>query len=130
MPGIILLVDDQAEFREIFSIKLASAGFHVEVADGGEHAVEIAKRIIPDLILMDVEMPGTSGVDALLKIKADPVTKNVRVIFLTNLGDPQQDWQKLNSRISREIGAAGYIKKTENLDVLVQKVKDFLALPV
>lgn len=55
---LILIVDDEENFREIFSAKLTAAGFRTETADGGEAAIAKAVIVKPDLILMDVKMPG------------------------------------------------------------------------
>jgi|SRR3989344_5578417 len=127
-PSLILVVDDEADFREIFSVKLTGAGFHVETATNGEEAIQKAASLAPSLILLDMQMPGLNGVDVLLALKKNPETAGIKVVFLTNLGDPRStgDGAGSEEHFSREIGAAGYIKKTEDLDVLLERVKAFL----
>lgn len=124
---LILIIDDDPAFREIFSIKLSASGFRMETADSGEDGIKKAKSLKPDLILLDVKMPGLTGPDTLIKLKEDPETANIRVVFLTSLGDPWTEAQAINKRLSKEFGALGYIKKTEDLDTLVEKVRAFLA---
>ena len=123
---LILIVDDEADFREIFSAKLTSVGYRIETADDGMQAIERAKELKPDLILMDMRMPNLTGAEALLKLKDDPITKNIKVLFLSNLGDPQPEMQEINRRFAEQVGAIGYLKKTDDLEVLVSKVSAVL----
>lgn len=120
---LVLLVDDELDFLEIFSTRLRSAGFRVETAKNGEEAISRAKALTPDLILMDIKMPGIDGVQTMLKLKDDPATKDAKVLFLTNLGDPQAEMQKVNDRFSREVGAVGYMKKIDDLETLTARVR-------
>ncbi len=123
---LILIVDDESAFLEIFSAKLTASGFRVETAKDGEDGFNKAKFIKPDLVLMDVKMPVLDGAGTLLKLRNDPETKNIRVVFLTNLGDPSMDIQEINRKFSKELGAQGYIRKTDDLAALADKVKAFL----
>ena len=124
-PPLILVVDDEENFREIFSIKLNSLGFRVETAEDGRQAIQKAKNLKPDLILMDVRMPVMDGIEAATKLKEDTTTKDIKVVFLTVLGESEADRQEIDKRLSKEIGAAGYIKKSDNLDVIIEQVKQF-----
>ncbi|OYV74960.1 MAG: hypothetical protein B7Z70_11330, partial [Acidithiobacillus ferrivorans] len=85
---LILVVDDENDLREIISTKLTASGFDAVVAYNATEAVDAAKKIHPDLILMDIHMPGPSGTDAALQIKQDPATKDIKIAFLSNLKDP------------------------------------------
>lgn len=123
---LILVVDDEPDFREIFSAKLSAEGFKVETAENGQVGVEKAKALKPALILMDVKMPVMDGAAAVLKLKGDPATKDIKVAFLTSLGDPRLEMQDINKRFSEEFGAQGYLKKTDDLDTLTEKIKGFL----
>ena len=124
---LILVVDDDPNFREIFSTALKAAGYAVETAENGSQGVEKAKSLKPALILMDVKMPVMDGPTAVLKLREDPATKDVKVAFLTSLGDPRMEMQEMNIKFSEDFGAQGYLKKTDDLPVLVEKVKQFLA---
>ena len=123
---LILVVDDEPDFREIFSIKLKAAGYRVETAADGAEGVAKAKMIKPDLVLMDVNMPVLDGAAAVLKLREDPDTKNLKIAFLTSLGDPHAEAQELYAKVSEDFGAQGYLKKTDNLDTLTQTIKGFL----
>jgi CheY-like chemotaxis protein len=123
---LILIVDDEAAFRDIFSAKLGADGFRTETAENGQIGVEKAKKLKPDLILMDVKMPVMDGSSAVLKLREDPEMKNIKVAFLTSLGDPRMEMQEINRKFSEDFGAQGYLKKTDDLDTLNEKIKEFL----
>lgn len=107
-------------------MKLKSTGFRVETAENGQQGIEKIKALKPDLVLMDVKMPVMDGATALLKLREDPATKDTKVAFLTSLGDPHFEMQELNNKFSEDFGAQGYLKKTDDLDQLVDKIKGFL----
>ncbi len=123
---LILVVDDEADFREIFKVKLSAAGYRIETAENGEEAIKKAKLLKPDLILLDVKMPVMDGAQALLALREDPATKDIKTVFLTSLGDPREEVKELNRQFAKQLGAQGYLKKTEDLDVLVEQIQDFL----
>lgn len=81
--SIILIVDDTPENLEILGIILSEAGFKISVATNGTQAIAVARIKPPDLILMDVMMPGIDGYETCEKLKADPLTAHIPVIFLT-----------------------------------------------
>lgn len=123
---LILIVDDEPEFREIFSVKLSAEGFRIATAENGEVALAKAKALKPDLILMDVKMPVMDGATALLKLREDPETKDLKIIFLSAIGDPHREMEEIHRKISAEFGAQGYFRKTDDIDVLSDKIKAFL----
>ena len=125
-PPLILVVDDEPAFREIFSIKLNAAGYRVETAENGAIAIEKAKMLRPDLILMDVKMPVMDGATAALQLLGDPETKDIKMVFLTSIGDPQAEMEEMHRKISAEFGMQGYLRKTDDLDILSEKIKEFL----
>ena len=122
----ILIVDDNRDFLEIFSMKLGQAGFEITTATSGKEGIEKAKASKPDLLLLDVEMPEMSGVEALAKLKADPNTATLRVVFLTNYGEATKDTTWIDEKFAREAGAMDYIKKSEDLGKVVDEVKRIL----
>jgi CheY-like chemotaxis protein len=123
---LILIVDDEPDFREIFKLKLSAGKMRVETAMNGKEGIEKTKQLKPDLVLMDVNMPVMDGAQALMELRKDPETKNVKVVFLTSLGDPRQEIQTLNRKFSEELGAQGYIRKTDNLDSVYEQIVAFL----
>ncbi|HUX35715.1 MAG TPA: response regulator [Candidatus Paceibacterota bacterium] len=124
--SLILLVDEDQNFREIFTKELEASGFRVETAQSGQEGIEKAKQLKPDLVLMDVKMPIMDGIEASMKMKQDPETSGIKVVFLTSLGVSGDESEvELNNKFSRDIGANGYIKKTEDLSEIVSEVKNF-----
>ena len=97
------------------------------VAVDAKEAVAAAKNAHPDLILMDIHMPGESGTDAALEIKQDPETKDIRIAFLSNLKDPWPQTTAPRNDLARAIGMDDFIDKTADLDVTVAKVREILA---
>lgn len=124
---LILIVDDEPALREIFSVKLSADGFRVETAENGQVGIEKAKALKPDLILMDVKMPVMDGATALLRLREDPETKNIKVVFLSSIGDPHREMEDMHRRISTEFGAQGYLRKTDDIDHLDNEIKKLLA---
>jgi len=124
--SLVLIVDEDPNFREIFIKELGARGFVTETAGSGEEGIEKAKKLKPDLILMDVKMPGMDGIEAAMKIKDDPETKDIKVVFLTSFGNSEDEIHSLNVRYSKEIGADGYIRKTDDLDSIILKIKGFV----
>ncbi len=121
------MVDDEEDFLEIITAKLAASGFDTAVGHNEKEGVALAEKLMPDMILMDIRMPGASGTDAALAIKQNPKTKGIRIAFLTSLTDP---WPSVNAdalKIATELGMEDYIEKSDALDVVIQKVKEILA---
>ncbi len=127
---LILTIDDTAAFREIFGMKLGSIGCDVVEAASGMEALEKLKTIKPDLILCDIEMPGMNGIETLESIKGNPATKDIRVVFLTSFGESEKDMGILDKKFAREIGAIDYIRKTDDMDKIVEQIRQHLATPL
>lgn len=123
---LILIVDDEPDFREIFGAKLGAMGFRIDTAENGQVALEKMAKAKPDLVLMDVRMPVLDGASAVLKMRNDPTMNDVKVVFLTSVGDPRTEMHDINKRFSAEFGAQGYLRKTDNLATLADKIKGFL----
>ena len=86
-PATILIVDDTPTNLEILVDYFADAGFEVAVATSGEGALNQIDKVKPDLILLDVMMPGIDGFETCSRLKADPETKDIPVIFMTALSE-------------------------------------------
>jgi CheY-like chemotaxis protein len=117
----ILIVDDRSEIRELVEVTLNIGDYTIFQADNGEKAIEIAKQEKPDLIIMDVMMPGKfDGVEATRIIKSDPELKKGKLIMLTSMGK--------NDDLDRGFGAGAddyFIKPFSPLD-LIKKVEEVL----
>lgn len=123
---VVLLVDDDANFREIIKAKLEAAGFVVIEANDGEDSINKAKDNKPDLILMDIQMPKMNGIEALSKIKADPDISQTKILFLTNYGEVNTADAPIDDKFARDIGAIGHLRKTDDLDKIIERVKQEL----
>lgn len=80
---LVLVVDDFRDGREMYAEYLSHAGFRVAEAEDGEEAVAKAQLLLPDVVLMDLSLPGMDGWEATRILKADPRTRHIRVIALT-----------------------------------------------
>jgi CheY-like chemotaxis protein len=124
MVTILIVEDDELMarlYRKVFSFE----GYNVEMAGDGQAGIDKAREVKPDLILLDVMMPRLNGLEALGQLKADPKTKAIPVIMLTNLAG-QQDTQKALAK-----GAVKYIIKSENdPQSVAAMVKEVLASPI
>lgn len=119
----VLIVDDDAFLSGIYATKLELEGFAVASARDGEEGVKMAVKEKPDLILMDVLMPKLDGFEALKRVKADPETKAIPVIMLTNLG------QKEDVEKGMQEGAADYLIKAHFVPAeAVDKIKKVLGM--
>src|SRR5688500_3215743 len=84
--GHVLIVDDSWDAREMYALWFRSRGYDVLTARDGQLGVEVATRVKPDVIVMDLAMPGMSGVDAARRLKSDPRTRKTPIILLTGHG--------------------------------------------
>lgn len=125
---LILIVDDEKDLLEIMALKLMSSGFDAVVAYSAKEAVDAAQKVRPDLILMDIHMPGGTGTDAALAIKQNPDTKDIKIAFLSSLKDPWPTTFADRDKLAKEIGAIEYIDKTSDLNSVVVKVRNILGM--
>jgi CheY-like chemotaxis protein len=123
--ALILLVDDEADILSVYQAKLEKVGFRVVTASDGAQAIQVAAEKHPDLILMDMKMPVMDGITAQSKLKEDPATKDIKVVFLTAFSDPANP--EIDIRTAKEAGALDFIKKGIGLDEFVTKVRGYLA---
>lgn len=116
----ILLVDDEPDILEIVSYNLSAEGYQVISAENGLEAVKLAKKHLPQLIILDVMMPEMDGIEACEKIRQMPELNNVVITFLTARGE---DYSQL---AGFDAGADDYITKPIKPKVLLSKVKALL----
>jgi len=124
---LILIADDDPGFQEIISAKLKSNGFLVAEAHDGKEAVDKAVNLHPEMIIMDINMPGSSGTEAVLDIVKNPETKDVKIIFFTSMEDPWPAFKKKSPNVAKELGAVDFFNKSDDLDGIVAKIKELLS---
>ncbi len=117
----ILIVDDQMEVRRLVEITLRVEDYQILQAESGEKAIEIVKTEKPDLIIMDIMMPGgIDGLEATRILKNDPETKDSTIIMLTAKG------QEADRKKGFEAGADDYFIKPFSPLELIKKVEEVL----
>lgn len=103
----VMVVEDDASLREIYSIRITAEGYEVVSAGDGEEALAVAVREKPDLILSDVMMPKISGFDMLDILRSTPETAGIQVVMMTALSADDQ------RRRGEELGADRYLVKSQ-----------------
>jgi DNA-binding response OmpR family regulator len=117
----ILIAEDERDIRDLVAFTLRFAGHEVFAASNGEETVEMAPKVNPDLILMDVRMPRMTGYEACKILKANPDLKDIPIVFLTARGQEAEIQQGL------EVGAEEYLLKPFAPDHLTARIKTILA---
>jgi len=122
----ILIIDDNKDLVEIYSKRLKAEGFNIATASNAEEGLEQAKKSKPDLILLDIIMPGVKGTEMFSKLKENPKTKDIKVIFITAYADPAPWGQVADRQYALRIGAQGFLRKEMSLESFVGAVKQII----
>ena len=116
----VLVIDDEQAIRTVCRVNLTASGIGVFEAEDGQSGLEVARREQPDLILLDVMMPGIDGWDVARKLAADPVTREIPVVFLTARAEIA------DKRHAQHLGGVGYVVKPFDPVELGNFVEDVL----
>ncbi len=116
----VLVVDDSPLIVELISDILIAYGYSVLVANSGEEALEKLETEMPDLILLDILMPGMNGIDTCANIKDNPTTSHIPVIMLTAKKDAESHLEAMNA------DAEEYLTKPFSTEYLLKKVKEYI----
>ena len=117
----VLIIEDDKFLGELLVKRLSQENFFIELATDGEAGITKAIDLKPDLILLDILLPGMNGYAVLEKLKADPALKDIPVIILSNLG------QKGEIEKGLALGAADFLIKAEfDLNDIVGKIQGIL----
>lgn len=122
VPDTVLVVDDTPANLSMLFTGLRGAGYKVLLNERGDVALQTAIDVLPDLILLDVMMPGMDGFETCRCLKTDPRTKDIPVILMTALTDP------VDEVVGLKAGAVDYITKPINVDVVLARVHTHLTL--
>lgn len=121
MPKKILLIEDDPFLSSLLGNRLKKEGFEVIAVKSGGEASKALASDKPDLILLDIILPGKSGFEVLEDIRSNPASSKISVIVISNLGQ-ESDIEK-----AKELGATDYIVKAKiTIDDLVNNIKKFL----
>ncbi len=121
MERTVLIIEDEKLIIVSTQMVLEAAGFRVESATNGEDGIAKAKSLAPDLVLLDIMMPGIDGWETLTRLKRDAATSNIPVIIFT-AREHARGHQK-----SSEMGAADYFRKPFEPDELIELVEKHVA---
>jgi len=116
----ILLIEDNFEIRENTAELLSLEGYQVIVAEDGLAGVNLALNAKPDLILCDVMMPGLNGYEVCEKLKQDPSTKKIPIIFVT------AKFESSERKVGLKLGASAYLSKPYEFEDLVGTISKCL----
>ncbi len=116
----VLVVDDEADIRELVRLNLAREGYEILECESGEQALSLARSKTPDLIVLDLMLPGMDGMEACKRLKADPKTTQIPVVMLTAKGEEADVVAGL------EVGADDYVAKPFSGKILTARVRRLL----
>jgi CheY-like chemotaxis protein len=116
----ILVVDDDPEIVLMLNTRLTKRGYKVSTAADGRKAIEIAKRELPDVVLLDVMMPGKSGWEVARALKQDPVTQHVKIVMVSAIGE------KTNEITAPIYGADAHVDKPFEFEQLERVITQLI----
>lgn len=119
-----MVIDDEKDFLEIISRTLKAAGLNVALAESGEEGLRQMQTLKPDLVLLDMQMPGMSGADLIARAKENKDLKNIKIVFVSSVGTARKSAE--DARMAKAIGAIGYIDKSNDLDRIVSEIRSYL----
>lgn len=117
----VLVIEDEEILAKILQEKFKAADFESEIAGDGDVALSIARKFMPDIIVLDLILPKKDGFQVLKELKANSDLKKIPVIILSNLGQEEE--------IKRgfDLGAADYLVKAQNpIKAVIERVKNYL----
>ena len=117
---LILVIEDEQDIVELLKFNLDREGYRVETAQSGEEGLERARRLLPDLVLLDLMLPHTDGLEVCRALKAGESTANIPVVMLTAKGEETDVVTGL------EVGADDYIAKPFSPKVLIARIRAVL----
>lgn len=116
----VLLIEDEHEVAELYRLKLTLDGYSVEVAEDGKEGLEKALKLNPELIFLDIKMPGMDGFEVLKHLRSNEVTKKTPIVILSNFDEQEMIEKGLT------LGANEYLIKSQfNPAELSKKAKSW-----
>jgi DNA-binding response OmpR family regulator len=115
MIGKVLVVDDEEQIRDLFRTVLTAIGYEVNVASSGEEAIELATSVDPDVVILDLNMPGIGGLETCSRLRAEDKTSLVPIIVLTGFGAREME--------TSQAGADDYVNKPVSIADLSMRIQ-------
>jgi len=116
----VLVVEDEEDIQELLKYNLTKDGYQVHLAESGESGLQEARKILPDLLVLDLMLPKMNGLEVCRQLKGDSNTKHIPIIMLTAKGE------ETDIVIGLEMGADDYITKPFSVQVFLSRVKAVL----
>ena len=123
MKRKILVVDDEPDILDLARIAIESGGFKVVTVSSGEQALPLIAQEKPDLILLDVVLPGLSGLELCRRLKRDPATRGTKVVLFTALGT------EVDMMLEKKDKADGYLAKPFSNTALLNLIRKIIGNP-
>lgn len=120
MSHKILIVDDEKDLANLVKLNLEVEGFQCSIANSGEEALDKLNSELPDLIILDIRMPGMDGFEVLRKLKSEDKLKNIPVMMFTTCT------QEKDKQLAYQIGAAAYLEKPFDPSRMLDRVKNLV----
>ena len=120
MADTVLVVDDESTIRDLLNIFLPTKGLKVILAANGEEALELAKKNIPKVILLDIKMPGIDGMETCRRLRAGEQTRYIPVIMVTAFGTTKTE--------ATDAGADDFISKPFDIEDLALRLKSAIRI--
>ena len=120
MGDKVLAVDDELQMRDLLNLFLTRDGYEVILASNGEDALKLAQKENPQIILLDIKMPGIDGIEVCRRLKANRKTQSIPIIVITALGDHKME--------AIEAGADDFISKPLDMLELSTRVKSIIRI--
>lgn len=117
----ILMIDDDPVMRRLFGGWLTILGYEILYASDGNEGRETARRLQPDLILMDERMPVMDGIEASTRMKSEDLTKNIPILLFTN-----EDLSIEAQKLMKDIGVDAYLHKSSDFSVIKKTILEIL----
>ena len=116
----ICIIEDEPELQEILTYNLESIGYIVHVYDHGTRGLEAVQRLIPDIILLDIMLPGMDGLEICRHLRSNKSTKRIPIVMLTAKSE------EVDQLVGFQMGADDYVTKPFKMRVLIERIKSLL----
>ena len=116
----ILIIEDEPELQEILTYNLEAQGYIVHVCDHGTRGLEASQKLIPDIILLDVMLPGMDGLEVCRHLRSNKTTKRIPIVMLTAKSE------EVDQLVGFQLGADDYVTKPFKVRVLIERIKSLL----
>ena len=116
----VLIIEDEPSLQDILTYNLEAQGYHIAVFGNGIDGLEAIRKRMPDIVLLDIMLPGMDGLEVCRHLRSDPVTKNIPVVMMTARGE------EIDQLVGFQMGADDYVTKPFKIRILIERIKSLL----